>query len=201
MVNRTIQQKILKMKRRSRFAKLSGSPSRYKTRVIERLEPVVNPDGSINEDSTMIKQHHVLVGEVSLSRQVVNTGRGPDKERMQEYYQRLHSFDESLPATIGAVSIDQIATGRRTESGLRLKDLENTYNTFIKGVPKELRINYLNDEFARLDLFFAGTQWFWVEIDFKKKFCRRSKIYPNKKMADLMLTLDKITWVETISPH
>lgn len=195
MVNRTIQQKILKMKRRNRYARLSGATSKSQTRA--GPSPFTEDEYG---NTTTLRTREILVGPISLSKQVINTGRGPDNERMQEYYQRLYSFDQPLPDTIGAVSIDKVTTGRRTESGLRLKDLENTYANFIKGVPKEHRINYVDDDSARLDLFFAGPQWFWVEVDYRKKFCRRSKVYPNKKTAELYMFEEslKVTWVETI---
>jgi len=192
MANRNIQQKILKMKRRNRYVRLSGGDTKFLT----KSGPIPFTEDAQGKTTTG-KAARILVGKVSFSRQVINTGRGPDAERMQEYYQRLHSFDVNLPETIGAVSIDKIVSGRRSEGGLRLKDLENTYATFIKGVPKECHINYLDDHEARLDLFFAGNQWFWVEINYKAKFCRRSMVYPNKKRAEIALE-NKITWVETI---
>lgn len=200
MANRGIQQKIVKMKRRNRHAVFSGATTQHlHHRSVEKLDPVLMPDGSIDEDKVRIKRISIPVGPISLSKAVINTGRGPDAVRMQEYYQRVHSYDEALPDTIGgSVPIDKVLSASRTEGGLWLKVLENTYTNFIKGVPKECHINYLKDHEARIDLFFAGTQWFWVEINYKKKFARRSKIYPNKQMAELMLEMDKITWVEVI---
>lgn len=198
--NRSIEQKIRKMARKNRHAVFSGAT----TKCVERMdtgkfEMVATVDkGKVSLKSSG-KHVAIPVGPISLSKAVMSTGRGPDAVRMQEYYQRIHSFDTALPETIGAVSIDKVTSGRRSEGGkLRLKDLENTYADFIKGVPKEHHISYLDDEFARLDLFFSGNQFFWVEMNYQKKFCRRSAVYSSKVIAEAFMNTDTITWVETI---
>lgn len=186
--NRSIQQKIRKMKRRGRFAVFSGAATKYAVRI----------DRGRTDDEG---KHIVIpVGPISPSKQVMSTGRGPDATKMQEYYQRLHSYDQSLPATIGAVPIERLITERRTESGLRIKDfdLAEKYADYIKGVPKNMFICIIEDDFARLDLYFNHTQWFFVEVDFKKKWIRRSLVYSKREYAMAMLREESITWVEQL---
>lgn len=178
MANRTIEQKKMKMKRRNRHAIFSGATSKYAVR-IDR--------GRFDVDGHHVK---IRVGPISLSKQVMSTGRGPDKEKMQEYYERLHSYDVNLPETLGL-----------TEPLKEMKAFELTkkYTEFILGVPKEFRINYVRDDIASLDLFFSGQQFFWVEVNFQKKFWRRSCIYRSKRLAETFMQVGKITWVETIT--
>lgn len=201
MANRSIEQKKLKMKRRNRHAVFSGATTRHvQMRDVTVLDPVLKTDGTVDEDKVRIKTVRVLAGQVSLSKAVINTGRGPNHEAMQDYYRRIHSYDEALPATIGSMPIDQLAIGRRTESGLRLKDfdLAQRYSEFIKGTPKECRIRLVDNHTGVLDLYFTLNQWFFVDVDYQKKSLRRSKIYPSKAYAISMMTAHHITWVETI---
>lgn len=182
--NRSIEQKKLKMKRRNRFARLSGAPSKSK----ERIGPTPFTEDEYGNTTTQ-ETKRILVGPVSLSKQVMSTGRGPDAVRMQEYYQRIHSYDQALPETIGL-----------SEHMKEMKRFELTkkYQEFIKGVPRELHINFLNDDNGRLDLFFSGTQFFWVEVNYRDRFWRRSAIYSSKKMAVTYLQQKSITWAEKI---
>lgn len=202
--NRSTQQKILKMKRRNRHAVFSGATSKYAVRVDNgRWKDVAKVGQEPNEDWVPTGRHvEIPVGPVSLSKAVISTGRGPDAVRMQEYYQRIHSYDKSLPETIGAMPIDQLQTGRKSESGLRLKDFDlgKQYSEFIKGTPKEMRICLFEDDIARLDLYFNTTQWFFVEVDYIRSKLRRSAIYKSRAVAMTLFEMDKITWVETISP-
>lgn len=189
--NRSIEQKILKMKRRNRHAVFSGASAKYAVRIDRgRFQDVTTVGNGADEDIIPSGKHVVIpVGPVSLSKAVMSTGRGPDAVRMQEYYQRIHSFDTALPETIGL-----------SECMKEMKKFELTkrYQEFIKGVPRELHINFINDDQARLDLFFSGTQFFWVEVNYKERFWRRSAIYSSKKMAVTFLECNKITWAETI---
>lgn len=159
---------MLKIKKRGKFARFSGATAKY------------HPEG---------KDGLVEAGYHSLSRQTISTGRGPDSQKMAEYYQRIHSYDEALPDTIGL-----------TEPLKEMKRFELTkrYAEFIKGVPRELHINFLNDESARLDLFFSGTQFFWVEVDYRRKTWRRSAVYSSKTMAVTLMEQSLLTWVETL---
>jgi hypothetical protein len=197
MANRSIEQKKLKMKRRNRHAVFSGGQTRF----AERDGPAPFKEDIYGKTTTLQRDKKVLVGPVSLSKQVMNTGRGPNHEAMQDYYRRIHSYDEALPATIGAMPIDQLVTGRRTESGLRLKDfdLAQRYSEFIKGTPKECHIRLVDNHTGVLDLYFTLNQWFFVDVDYQKKSLRRSKIYPSKAYAISMMTAHHITWVETLS--
>lgn len=172
MANRTIQQKILKMKRRNRHAVFSGETTKYAVRVEQ---------GIFDENGHSVT---VPVGKISLSKAVINTGRGPDPERMQEYYQRIHSFDQSLPQTLGL-----------TEP---MKEVVSKYNKILQETPKDMRICLTNSSLGRLDLYFNINQFFFVDYDAKTKTIRRSRIYPSKQQALLVLRLKKITWVESL---
>lgn len=196
--NRSIEQKILKRKRRNRFARLSGAPSKSG----ERVGPTPFTEDEYG-NTTTLKTKMVLVGPVSLSKQVVNTGRGPDAVRMQEYYQRIHSYDEALPKTLGFTGIDTSKRvikvglhGKRTQGDPN--ELIKKYQEIIRDTPKEMRICLLDDHLARLDLFFNYQQWFFVEMDYRKKSIKRSTIYSSRTMAMKMLEIHNITWVETI---
>lgn len=165
------------MKRRNRHAVFSGETSKY----AERIEQHIIQEG---EDKVKVKNVRVLVGKVSLSKAVVNTGRGPDKERMQSYYERLNTFDQSLPQTLGL-----------TEP---MKELMKKYDQVLKDTPREMHISMVNNHTGRLDLFFHGTQWFFVDVDYKKKTFKRSCIYPSKDRAMLALKIKRIIWVESL---
>lgn len=172
MVNRNIQQKMLKNKRKGRYARFSGANTKYATR--------------IDRGKQDTKGHHVIipVGEISLSKAVMSSGRGPDKERMQEYYQRIHSYDQSLPQTLGL-----------TEP---MKALMRKYDEVIKDTPREMRISLVKHDLGMLDLYFNGQQFFFVDVDFKKRIIRRSRIYGTRKYAMMMLENDRVVWVETV---
>jgi len=197
MANRNIQQKILKNKRRGRYARFSGST----TRVISRTVQVLEQEG---EDKVRVKDVEVYVGPVSLSKQVISTGRGPDKERLREYFERVHSYDQSLPDVIFGshwMGSEKYSTERRSESGLRLKlpDIAGQYAEFIKGIPREMRIRLVDNTTGTLDLYFNMTQFFFVDVDYRKHFIRRSTIYPTKKRALDALKDQRVRWVEVLS--
>lgn len=189
--NRSIEQKKLKMKRRNRHAVFSGASAKYAVRIDRgKFEEVTIVGNGADEDQIPSGKHVVIpVGPTSLSKAVMSTGRGPDAVRMQEYYQRIHSYDQALPETIGLTE---------PLKEMRKFELTKKYQQFILGVPKELHINFLNDTNARLDLFFSGTQFFWVEVNYKERFWRRSAVYSSKKLAVTYLECNKITWVERI---
>lgn len=171
MVNRNIQQKMLKNKRKGRFARFSGATSKYAVR-IDR--------GKQDKDG---KNVIIPVGPISLSNAVM---KGPrvDKERLQEYYQRLNSFDQSLPQTLGL-----------TEP---MKALMSKYDEVIKDTPREMRISLVKHDLGMLDLYFNGQQFFFVDVDFKKRIIRRSRIYGTRKYAMMMLENGRVVWVETV---
>jgi len=179
--NRTIEQKILKIKRRNRHAVFSGETTKY----VDKEGPIPFTEDVYGNTKTG-KAKRILVGEVSLSKAVINTGRGPDAVRMQEYYQRIHSYDEALPKTLGF-------TGP-------MKEMMDNYSRIVKETPREMRIRLVDNHTGTLDLFFESYshQFFFVDVDYKKKLIRRSKIYASKKFAMRMLELKAITWVEQL---
>lgn len=194
MANRNMQQKLLKSKRANRYARFSGATSKF-------LPVPASADGD----------EKVLVGPVSLSKQVINTGRGPDPERMAEYYNRIRNFVDKTPKTRSFKGFDTTKPGDAQASSYRnawLRSFGDTneggtnlllrYQEIVRDTPKEMRINLVNNHTGMLDLYFSGTQFFFVEIDYKKKMIRRSKTYGSKKFAMRMLELRSITWVETI---
>lgn len=189
--NRSVENNIRKMRRRNRHAVFSGASAQYAVRIDRgRYEDVTKVGNGAEEDLIPSGKNVVIpVGPISLSKAVMSTGRGPDAVRMQEYYQRIHSYDQALPETIGLS--DHMKEMKKFE-------LTQRYAEFIRGVPRELHINFLKDENARLDLFFSGTQFFWVEVNYRERFWRRSKIYPSKKIAVTFMEVDAITWAETI---
>lgn len=203
--NRSIQQKIRKMKRRNRHAVFSGEQSKYAVRIDRgRFQGVTVVGNGADEDIIPSGKHVVIpVGPISLSKAVMSTGRGPDAMRMQEYYQRLHSYDEPLPKTLGFNGIDTSQRvikvglhGKRTQGDPN--EIIKRYQEIIRDTPKEMRICLLDDDLARLDLFFNYQQWFFVEIDYEKNSIRRSCIYRNRSLAMTMFDMRKITWVETV---
>lgn len=203
--NRSIEQKKLKMKRRNRHAVFSGASAKYAVRIDRgKFQGVTSVGNGADEDQIPSGKHVVIpVGKVSLSKAVMSTGRGPDAIRMQEYYQRLHSYDEALPKTLGFTGIDTSKRiikvglhGKRTQGDPN--ELIKKYQEIIRDTPKEMRICLLDDDLARLDLFFNYQQWFFVEMDYRKKSIKRSTIYSSRTMAMKMLEIHNITWVETI---
>lgn len=178
MANRSIQAKILKRKRRNRFAKFSGSSVKYakgdRVREVSYLE-------HIDEDKVTVKTKKVYVGVESFSKQVINTGRGPDKERMQTYYERVPTSFE--PRTLAEVL------------GL-VKDPR--YATVWWETPATNKINVFVDGHARLDLFRHGQVSFFVELDFRTKTIRRSRDYSSVSTALKRFQLKSILWVEQI---
>lgn len=181
MANRSIQNKIRKMKRRGRFATFSGKTARFAAR-IDR--------GRVDNEG----KHIVIpVGPIHLSKSVISTGRGPDAERMQEYYQRLNSFDEALPKTLGLTFGGRGMTTPMWEMMLKYKELINEH--------KNMFVRLMDDELSTLDMFFSSTQhqYFFVELDKRKGLMRRSIIYSKREYAMISLKNQTVTWIESIS--
>lgn len=173
MVNRSIESKKLKMKRRNRFAVFSGATTKYMSRSAEVLE-------NIGEDKVHVKRVEVLVGKVSFSKQVMNTGRGPSAERMAEYYNRVkpESFQTTLPEDLG------------------IKDIR--YNQIWDDTDKDHHILLVSNSLGRLSLYFNKDRWFFVDVDYHKKVVRRSRVYGSKAFAMGRLHNKMVTWVETL---
>lgn len=180
MVNRSIEQKIRKMKRRGRFATFSGKTARFAAR-IDR--------GRIDKEGNFVV---IPVGPIHLSKTVMSTGRGPDQERMQSYYQRLNSFDEALPKTLGMTFEGKGMTTPMCELALKYKELVKEH--------KNMFVRLLDDELATLDMFFASgkREFFFVEMDKRKKTLRRSMVYSKREYAMACLNHNTITWVEAL---
>lgn len=176
MANRNIQQKILKNKRRGRFARLSGGVTKAK----ERVGPTPFEEDS-QGNTKSLRTRMVYVGEVSFSKQVINTGRGPNAERMAEYYNRTHSLKKE-PLT--AAEVFSVSDSR--------------YQQVWNETPAINRINLVKNESGRLDLFFHESKWYFVDVDNKTKTIKRSRIYETRKYAMTVLNRRTITWVEEI---
>lgn len=189
--NRSLEQKRLKNKRRNRFAVFSGATSKYATRIDRGKYQGVTHVGTPPDDDWVPSGKHVVVpvGPISLSKGVMSTGRGPNNERMAEYYARLHSYDEPLPKTIGFES--QTFVGP-------MEELMNNLQRIIQETPKENHIKLHHDDCGQLDLFFNGMEFFFVEADFLRKFVRRSVVYKSRSTAMTMLKNHVITWVEQL---
>jgi len=181
MANRTIQQKILKIKRRHRYARFSGATSRFAG---QKVHEHLIQEG---EDKVTIKSQLIPVGPVSLSNQVINTGRGPDKERLQTYYARVtaKSFNAEMPIRRGWTTAEQ--------------ELLERYDTIVKETPPERRISIVDDSSGKLDLFFTRTEAFFLDIDYKNKTFKRSVTYTSVAQALTRMKLKRITWVEQLS--
>lgn len=175
MVNRSIQQKILKMKRRNRYVRLSGGQSKL-TAVSEEFQ---GKDG---------KYHRIAVGKVSFSRQVINTGGGANNERMAQYFDavRADNFFEVIPDAIPL-----------TEP---VKEMAKRYFTIIRETPRENRITIFQDRLGRIDLFYRGETCFFIELDFVTGECRRSRDYDKRRSAIDRYNNNRITWVEFLTP-
>ena len=174
--NRSIEQKKLKMKRRGRFARFTGSTAKYAVRI---------DSGRQTDNGSSLE---IPVGKISLSKQVMSTGRGPDAERMQEYYQRLHSYDQPLPQTLGL-------TGP-------MKELKEKFDRIVKETPTANKLClFRHPQIGEVYLFYTLDQAFLVETQLKEKVIRRSRVYGSVKYAKKMYDANKITWVETLPTH
>lgn len=183
MVNRNIQAKLLKKKRGfgkgRRYARFSGETAKYAVRVDRAAEHQ-------GEDKVRIKEVQILVGSVSLSKQAINTGRGPDPERMQQYYSAVKpkSFQKPVP--------------ERTS-----KEMAGWLSKFAK-IIAENRHNYVTlAETATAKLILAchssRKEWFFIEIDYAKETFRRSRDYNTKETAMDRLRNKRVSWIEEIS--
>lgn len=173
MANRTIQQKIRKLKRYRRFARFSGETSKF---VKSRNTGIIGSDG---------KEIYVPVGPIHPSKQVPK-GKGPNQERMQEYYGRVkaESFLEPLQIRSGSDMV---------------KWLEK-YINIINETPIENRITLAQSKTGRMDLFFVPLQkeWFFVELNYTEEYIRRSRVYDSRATAFDRLKNGRIMWVETM---
>lgn len=162
------------MKRKGRFAKFSGATTTF---IKERIAGI---DAQGNEV-------RVPVGNVSLSKQVVNTGRGPNQERIAEYYARVskESYEQYLPDAMPL-----------TEP---MKEIAKRYAAVVKETPRKNRLTLIQSDFYRLDIFMSGEECYFVEIDYCMETIRRSRTYGSKKYAYDRLNNNRITWSSMLS--
>ncbi len=179
MANRVIQQKILKKKRRGRFARFSGST----TRIATRLEShVLIKEEEHGRNVSEIKSVEVYIGPKSFSNQVINTGRGPNKERMQTYYDRITSESKQviLPEDLG------------------IKDPR--YAKLWAETPEHHRLNIATTANGRMDMWLIDNDVAYViivDLDYKNKIVKMSKRYENVRAAKRSLEVRMIIWEET----
>jgi hypothetical protein len=173
MANRSIQQKMLKMKRRNRFAVFSGATTKYASRTVE----VLHHEG---EDKVSVKRIEVLVGNVSLSKAVISTGRGPSQERMAEYYHRVNH--------------ESYTTKLAEDEGIKHPTYIHKY--WDLGCFHSIKL--VENDFGRLHLFFSTKVWFFVDVDYRKGIVRRSRDYGSKAFAMARLQNKMVTWVDTV---
>lgn len=176
MANRNIEQKKLKLKRRGRYARFSGATSRY----VSKSGPASFTEDEYGRTKTG-ETKMILVGEVSFSKQVINTGRGPDPQRMQQYYDATASLGQRQ-LTMAEV--------------FKIKD--SRYQKVWEETPSINRVNIVANDLGRLDLFFSGPVWFFVDCDYRKKIIKRSYDYPTKAIAMRRLQRRLIEWVEQL---
>lgn len=173
MGNRNIQAKILKLKRRGRYARFSGATAKHAVRVDKRVVMV-------DEDKTEIKEFYIPVGKISLSKQVINTGRGPDPERMAEYYARVNADSFNVPLAEKNYVLDQ-------------------YESVLRDTPRQNKIRLETDEDAGfLDLFWIGSEYFFVEVSYVERVIRRSRDYGSRKAAFDRLKAKRIKWLSEL---
>lgn len=173
MGNRNMQQKLLKLKRRGRFAVFSGATAKHAVRVEKRVV-------MIGEDKTEVKEFLIPVGKISLSKQVVSTGRGPNPERMAEYYARVSADSFLVPLAEKNYVLEQ-------------------YEHVLRDTPRQNKLRLETDEMAGfVDLFWVGSVYFFVEVDYIQRVIRRSRDYSGRKVAFDRYKNKRITWSSTL---
>lgn len=173
MGNRNMQQKLLKLKRRGRFAKFSGATAKHAVRIERRVV-------MIGEDKTEIKEFLIPVGKISLSKQVISTGRGPDSERMAEYYSRVSADSFLVPLTEKNYVLEQ-------------------YEHILRDTPRQNKLRLEFDEMAGfVDLFWVGAVYFFVEVDYIQRKIRRSRDYSGRDVAFNRYRNKRISWLSVL---
>lgn len=169
MGNRNMQQKLLKLKRRGRFARFSGSTAKHAVRIEKKVV-------MIGDDKTEVKEFYIPVGKISLSKQVISTGRGPDAERMAQYYNAVKKESFFVPLHEKTYMLEQ-------------------YEHVIKDTPKENWIRLETDDLAGfIDMLWCGQIYFFVEVDYIQKVIRRSRDYNGRKVAFDRYKNRRISW-------
>lgn len=182
-MDRNLQAKLLKKKRRGRYTRFHGSSLRHikgSTKTVEVLESYTTINDPEGLDHVKVKAVDVYVGKISLSKSVVSTGRGPNPERMQEYYARI--TPESKAVTL------------REDLGIK----DPRYEQVWLETPVLNRINLANTPAGRLDMYWTATTFFLVDLDYKTKTIKKSRDYGKKQRALDAVRLRRVTWVEQI---
>lgn len=165
------------VKRKGRFATFTGSTVKHlrgdRTTTVQFLEHE-------GEERVTVKSKTVFVGVQSFTKGVVNTGRGPNAERMQEYYNRVPKESYKTLADYFGIT----------------KDIR--YAQLWWETPPTNRINLISDEMMRLDLFWHGTNWFFIDLDFVKRTIRRSRDYGSRQFALSCLNNRVVEWEDEI---
>lgn len=166
------------IKQKGRFARFSGATAKYAV----RIELAVKHTG---EDKTEVKELQIPVGPVKLPRHVVNTGRGPNPERMQQYYNAVNakSFEKPVPL--------------RMEPEME-RWLEE-FKSIVKETPITNRIKLAETQEGTMWLFFSQTFWFFVDIDYIDQEIKRSRDYDSKQTAMDRLKNKRISWIERLA--
>jgi hypothetical protein len=168
-----MQQKLLKLKRRGRYARFSGPDAKFAVRVERRVI-------MLGDDKTEVKELLIPVGKISLSKQVVSTGRGPNPERMAEYYSRVTSESFAVPLAEKNYVLEQ-------------------YEHVLAETPRENRLRLEFDDLAGfVDLFWAGRNYFFVEVDYVGRVIRRSRDYNGRDIAMSRYRNKRISWLSSL---
>lgn len=176
MVNRSIQQKILKIKRRGRYAKFSGSSVKFVKGDVTKA--VVYFEETNNGSTITTKGKTVYVGHTSLSVQKMKAG-GVNQERMKSYYEHGVRSCRTLGEYFNIIP-------------------DPRYAKVWWEIPETNKINLLDDGISRLDMIWHGKVWFFVELDKITRIIKRSRDYGSKQFAMNKLTSNEVTWVEQI---
>lgn len=193
--NRGMKAKLRKKANRGRYAKFSGATTRVlNIRVEEKL--VHNGDlldakgkrAVLKDDQVQLRTVEVYVGPAHLSKQVVNTGRGPNSERMAEYYGRIQpkSWLDIIHKSLN-----------RNEP---MNELVALYKKVRADTPKENRLTIVDNPVAgRVDMFFTHHECWLVHINYQEKTFSVSRDYGNSRVALSRYKSNRVVWSQTIS--
>lgn len=144
------------------------------------------------------------------SKQTVNTGQGPAPLAVREYQNRLRTFNQEIPRTLGMLlpSEDKVLTYKnqvlkkevdnvpRDEVEELLRNMRN----MLEGVPVERHIRLAFGKNYKLFLFFSNDhkRWFFVEWKRRAANFRRSIVYSSKERALAVFKIDSVVWVQNV---
>lgn len=178
--------KLRKNARRGRYARFSGSTTKFAVRIEEKLlhNGDTGEDGKpivLKEDQVRLKRVELYVGPASLSRQVVNGSKSSvNAERMVTYFQNVRKKDD--PLTIAELF------------GVH----GSKYQHVWEETPTTNRLCIYSNELGRLDMYYHGRIYFFVEVDVIMQTIKRSREYGSPDRAKQAAKLGLIQWEETI---